>query len=251
MTNTEPASYCFFQSLEPRPATRACFDRDYLIYAKTGALRVTINGESWLLAPSFAAWVPANTPMLVEISKPVTACSILARPGFCTLMPNTPIAFQMSPMTRHMVQHCKEWGKDNDHPPEAENFFQALLNACAALANSAIDIKRPFSHDPVLQKAIDFSDAHLSKKITAQDVARATNQSERTIQRRFSQNLGITWSQLVTQLRMIHGVQLLAEGDLSIIQISGECGYQSLSAFNRAFLKFANCTPSEFRKTLE
>ncbi len=250
MNNDGPAAYCFFQDLEPRLPMEVAFDRDYLLYAIKGALRVTVAEDSWLLPPSFAAWVPAHTPILVHIDKPVTTCSVLTLPGFCTALPAIPSVFQMSPMTRHMIRHCKDWGPDAEHPDEAKGFFLALLNACAGLVTRSVDVRRPTATDPALRAAIEFTESRLADNISAGDVARAAHLSERSLQRRFGENVGMTWSESLTRLRMIHAVQLLAEDDLSIIQIAGEVGFESLSAFNRAFRKFTATTPSEFRRTL-
>ncbi|QDY71397.1 AraC family transcriptional regulator [Qingshengfaniella alkalisoli] len=250
MTDDLPAAYCFFQTFEPRPPLDAVFERDYLLYAVSGALRVTVKGESWLLPPSFAAWVPAGTPLLAEICKPVTTCSILVQPGFCKALPDRPTAFQMSEMTRHMIRHCKDWGADSAQPSEAAGFFLALLNACAGLSTRSVDVKRPFANDAALNKAIEVTETRLAEPITSAEVASAINLSERSMQRRFARDVGMTWSQVLTRLRMIHALELLSLEDLSVIEVAGDCGFNSLSAFNRAFLQFAKCTPTEFRKGL-
>ncbi len=250
MKTNLPAAYCFFQDLKPRPPLEAVFDRDYLLYAVSGALRVNVGDDSWHLPPSFAAWVPANTPIRVDINKPVTTCSVLTSPGFCGRLPRAPTVFQMSAMTRHMIRYCSDWGQNIQHPPEAEAFFLTLLDVCAGLVTKSIDVKRPTATDIALQRAIDLTEARLAETIKAGDVARSVNLSERNMQRRFREDVGMTWSETLTQLRMIHAVHLLGEGDLSIIQIAGNCGYSSLSAFNRAFRTFAGGTPTDFRKAL-
>ncbi|MEL6202017.1 MAG: helix-turn-helix transcriptional regulator [Pseudomonadota bacterium] len=250
MNKALPAAYCFFQDIEPRPLLDLVFDRDYLLYAVTGALHVTVAGQRWFLPPSFAAWVPADVPFTADIRKPMTTCSVLARPGFCALMPRKPVAFQMSPMARQMIRYCKDWGADGHHMPEAEGFFEALLNVCARLAESSLDVRRPSATEPTLQKAIDVTEMKLAEKITAVDVARSINRSERSMQRDFAENVGMTWSEVLTRLRVIRAIELLCDHDLSIIQVAGLSGYNSLSAFNRAFLRFAGCTPSAFRAGL-
>lgn len=251
MPATPPTVYCFFQDIEPRPAWDAAFERDYLLYAVKGALRVEVAGQRWLLPPSFAAWVPANTRFLVEIPRPVTSCSVLAEQGFCTSFPRGPTVFQMSGLTREMIQHCKDWGPEAAQPTHAETFFLALLDTCAALAAQSIDVMCPTATDPALRKAIAFTEAHLDQPITAKAVARAAHLSERTLQRRFAEQVGASWVQTLTRIRMIRAVEVLADDQMSIIQVAATCGYASLSAFNRAFLEFAKITPSEFRKRLK
>lgn len=229
----------------------AVFDRDYLLYAIRGALHVTVKNETWLLPPSFAAWLPANTPFRAEFTKQVTVCSVLVQPGFCPAMPNAAQAFQMSVLTRHMIRYCKDWGPDVPHPPDAEGFFLSLLNACARLAGTSVDVKRPHAADPSLLKAIDLTEARLAEKVTAAEIARAAHLSERTLQRRFASEVGLTWSETLTRLRMIRAIELLSLDELSVIEIAAESGFNSLSAFNRAFLRFAGSTPTEFKAGLQ
>ncbi len=251
MTTSLPAAYCFFQDLEPRPSLDAVFDRDYLLYAVSGALQLNVAGNSWRMPPSFAAWVPANTPICVDIDRPLTTCSVLTSPGFCTSLPDEPAVFQMSPMTRQMIQYCKYWGPDAIHPAQAEGFFRALLDVCAELLSKSIDVKRPTATDHTIRCAIKLTEARLADPITAGEIALEVRLSERSMQRRFRENVGMSWSETLTRLRMIHAVQLLAAGDQPVIQIAGDVGFSSLSAFNRAFRKFAACTPTHFRKALK
>lgn len=248
MPDDLPPAYCFFQDIAPRPPLDAVFDRDYLLYAQYGALRVTVGQQKWLLPSSFAAWVPANTPLWVELARPVTTCSVLVTPGFCPLMPRAPVVLQMSDMTRLMIHHCREWGPKDAHPPEAQGFFLSLLNACARLASVSVDVKRPQAQDPTIARAIDITADRLATRVTASEVAKAANLSERSMQRKFAQEVGMTWAQVLTRLRMIRALELLAAEDAPIIQVAAECGFASLSAFNRAFLDFAQRTPSAFRK---
>lgn len=245
-----PRVHCHFQDLAPRPLWRAVFRQDYLLYAISGALTVEVAHRSWLLAPSFAAWIPGGTPFTVTIPKPATSCSVLAEPGFCRRLPSRPAVFQMSPLTRHMVRHCREWGADVAHPPEAETFFLALLETCAGLVDGAIDVARPRASDPALQAAIAVLEAHLAEEIPLAQVARLAHLSQRTLQRRFAREVGFTVSEALTRLRMIRAVALLAEDDQSILAIAGDCGYASLSAFNRAFVNFAGVPPATFRARL-
>ncbi|QMU59264.1 MAG: helix-turn-helix domain-containing protein [Boseongicola sp.] len=246
----EPDAYCFFQDIAPRPPLDAAFDRDYLLYAVAGALRLEVGDKRWLLPPSFAAWIPAKTEFKVEIQRPVTSCSVLSRPGICSTFPDQTTVIQMSPLTREMISHCRDWGKNAAQPERATAFFRALLDTCAALAESSVDVTRPTASDPALMRAVEATEAALTGAITAPEIAKAAAMSERTMQRRFSEELGATWAQTLTRLRMIRAIELLGMPDTSIIQVAGECGYASLSAFNRAFLAFADMTPTEFRAQL-
>ena len=250
MHSNTPDIYCFFKEIEPREPMVARFDRDYLLHAVTGALRVQVEGLQWVLPPSFAAWVPAETEMKVQLDRAVTSCSILAKPGLNHGMPDRPAAFQMTRLTREMARHCSDWGKDVDHPPEARVFFEALLSTCSTLIQYSINVSRPFSDDLALSRAIAFMEERMEQQLTAQDVAAAAGMSQRTMQRQFARELGMTWGHVLREIRMIRAVELLALEQLSIIQIAGNCGYASMSSFNSNFRNYAGMTPTDFRRSL-
>ncbi|MEM9342270.1 MAG: AraC family transcriptional regulator [Pseudomonadota bacterium] len=250
MTEALPDAYCFFQEIEPRAPLVARFDRDYLLHAVAGALQVEVEGKRWSLPSSFAAWVPADTEMRVTLDRPVTSCSILVKPGKAQGLPDRPTAFQMTRLTREMTHHCRAWGKDDPHPPEAAVFFRALLATCAGLMDNAIDVCMPSSDDPALSRAIAFTERHIEEALAAEAVAKAAGMSERTMQRRFVAELGESWGQTLTRIRMIQAVKLLALGEMSVIQIAGACGYASISAFNRNFKAYSGLSPSDFKKSI-
>lgn len=250
MTAAPPRPYCFFQSFTPRPPMDAAFEEDYLLYATQGALTLSIGAQSWLLPRSFAAWIPARTRFRAAISKPVTTCSLLSPRGFSAQMPRHHCVFQMSKLTRAMVENCKDWGKKAFHPPEAELFFQATLETCAGLVARSVDVRRPSATDEAVVRAITFTEANLGMELTLGAVAKAAFLSERNMQRRFTEDLGMTWTQLRRRLRMIRAIELLAASDTPVTTIAADCGFASLSAFNRAFLEFAGRSPTQFRKNL-
>ncbi|MGR3511711.1 MAG: helix-turn-helix domain-containing protein [Paracoccaceae bacterium] len=243
-------AYCYFQDIAPRAPMALRFERDYLLHAVQGGFDVQVGAQRWLLPPSFAAWLPAGTAFQVRIDRPVTCCSVLTQPGFANEMPSDPVAFQMSPLTRHMVHHCRPWGESDSHPAQARPFFKVLLATCADLVGQSIDVTRPHSADPMVAQALRFTEAHLADTLQTGDVARAAGFSERSMQRRFAEELGASWSETLTRIRMIRAVELLSESDEKVLSIAMACGYSSLSAFNRAFRAFAGQTPSAFRRSL-
>lgn len=55
---------------------------------------------------------------------------------------------------------------------------------------------------------------------------------------------------MLTRLRMIRALELVSGTRMQILQIANECGFKSLSAFNRAFRRFTGLTPTAFRSEL-
>jgi len=64
----------------------------------------------------------------------------------------------------------------------------------------------------------------------------------------FKSNVEISFNEYVNQYRITQACYLMKNTDKSMLEISGECGFQSLRSFNRNFIKYKFCTPTEFKK---
>ncbi|KZL05428.1 HTH-type transcriptional activator RhaR [Pseudovibrio axinellae] len=251
--NTNVPAYCFYREFTPTEPKRVTFDRDYLLYAIHGAVRLGVEGRCWTLPPSFAAWIPAGTELEIDIPYRVTSCSVLLEQEFTKArgisFPDETVVFTMTALAREMIAYTARGGPEGttwDH--KAETFFTALLQICADLAAFPSDVWRPKVKDKSLQKAISFTETTLDQPITIKEVAAAANVSERTLLRRYAEELGMTWSQSLRRLRIIKAIEILSQDDSQVIQVAGAVGYSSLSAFNRAFREITRYTPTEFRK---
>ncbi len=70
--------------------------------------------------------------------------------------------------------------------------------------------------------------------------------SERTLSRRIVDETGMTWRSLLRRIRIIHAREKLTTTEIPITRVAAEVGYNSQSAFNRAFKEEKQLTPSEF-----
>lgn len=79
-------------------------------------------------------------------------------------------------------------------------------------------------------------------------LAKRYGASPASFRRNFKTVTGLSPRDYITICRMRKARHLLLNTQMKIIDISGELGYQDLSAFNRGFKKFQGISPSEFRK---
>ena len=64
----------------------------------------------------------------------------------------------------------------------------------------------------------------------------------------FKKAFGTTISGYIIEERVAHAQRKLVSTDMAVTEIAYECGFNSISRFNSAFLKMNRCTPREFRK---
>jgi AraC-like DNA-binding protein len=94
---------------------------------------------------------------------------------------------------------------------------------------------------------MNYTNNHLGH-LPIQDLCRSVGVSERTLRRRFQADTGMTWRQYLLQTRLLSAMALLTERDRSVLDVATSVGFESASAFTRAFTHYAGETPSAYRQ---
>ena len=102
----------------------------------------------------------------------------------------------------------------------------------------------------ILKTAVDFIDSHyMDEEISLNTVANVANVSSNHFSALFSQNMGQTFIEYLTSLRMNKAKELLRCTGMRSSEIAGEIGYKDAHYFSYLFKKTQGMTPSEYRKT--
>ncbi len=89
---------------------------------------------------------------------------------------------------------------------------------------------------------------NFKQKITLEEAAALANLSPVAFSRYFKNRANKTFSGFVSEVRVGHACHMLVEEDLSVAAISFECGYKTLSNFNRQFKEITGMAPLDYRK---
>lgn len=95
-------------------------------------------------------------------------------------------------------------------------------------------------------EAVILSD--LSRRHTIQEFSKRFSISESSVKNYFYGVFGQSISRYTAHKRMVYAAELLANTDLSVIEISGRVGYESQSKFAAAFCKEYKSAPIEYRR---
>ena len=157
----------------------------------------------------------------------------------------------MPTYAREMILHTRRWGPDQEVlSNHAKQFFITLSGVCAELAQEPSEVWLPKGQTDAMKRALEFTKNHIGDKKSFAEVASVSCVSERSLTRIFTQETGMTWGQMQRRMRMIRAMELLGTSEGQIANVALDVGYDSLSAFNRAFKEFSKVTPSEFRSRL-
>jgi AraC family transcriptional regulator, transcriptional activator FtrA len=98
-----------------------------------------------------------------------------------------------------------------------------------------------------IAEAIDWARANISETIVISEMAKIAAMSERTFQRRFSEATGLSPKLWLQRERILRAQELLEETEISLEEISGQCGYESLETFRVAFRRTLGTSPAAYR----
>jgi AraC-like DNA-binding protein len=132
---------------------------------------------------------------------------------------------------------------------ELMSIFQFL-----AVSDEFEDLQvRPISSQTILKqqermhRIHQFVEMNFQKPIDTQQIAEEVNLTLPAFCRYFKKATKLTYTDFVNQYRVLYAKKLLIQ-DKNVTETCFECGFESLSYFNRIFKKFAGVSPSAFRK---
>ena len=225
--------------------------RHQLLYSFSGRIILRSRNARWLLPPQRAAWIPAGTRHQTTLDRAETVS---------VFFKSIPRGFQVedirviraNPLLREMLLHSSRWPA-NQCPPRKEkilgqSFFETLALLCVDWIQQELPFRLPASRDASVQKAVDHLLNHLDSA-TIKTAAHTSAQSVRTLRRRFLPATGLTWQQYALHARLLQAMDTLLTTKRSVLEVAYSVGYNSPSAFAKAFTRFTGSTPLVFRKS--
>ncbi len=99
-----------------------------------------------------------------------------------------------------------------------------------------------------IKNALEYIDIHFREPLPLEEVAAVAGYSKNYFSQRFFATVGVTYSQYLQRKKISYSKLLLRSTDHSVVEVSMECGYASLSNFNRAFKYEVGMSPSDYRR---
>ena len=100
-------------------------------------------------------------------------------------------------------------------------------------------------------KMITYIDEHYEQKIELEDIAKIGGYNIAYTSQFFKRQMGISFVEYVLRLRIRDATVRLAGTDEAVARIASDCGFADVKAFNVAFKKHFNMTPTEYRKQVK
>ena len=134
--------------------------------------------------------------------------------------------------------------------PELDAAF-ALREYFAQVLRTTIEMRDEESirqSGGIVDSAVEYLDQHYTEEsVSLNTVARAINVSTNYLSAMFSQKMGMSFVEYLTQKRMTRAKQLLRQSGKRSGEVAAEVGYRDPRYFSFVFKKTQGCTPREYR----
>lgn len=128
--------------------------------------------------------------------------------------------------------------------------YMAQIEGYKLLASDAYKSGENTIFDERLQKIMKYLVSNYHNNITLDEVANLAGMQRNAFCRYFKEKTSMNLSAHLNELRIGFACKLLSRGDMRVMQICYETGFNNLSGFYRTFKKITGLTPRQYQKQI-
>ncbi|ABW11772.1 transcriptional regulator, AraC family [Parafrankia sp. EAN1pec] len=213
-----------------------------LIYPGTGVLRVVTRVGSWVVPPLRAVWLPAGVAHAHQAHGPTHMHSLAFSDVDDPFGSPDPTVVAVPALLREIIRALTATGLAG---ADRRDLTAVLLRSLRPVTELRLCLPQPRDDRLVALTAALAADP--ADPRTLAELGAAVGASERTLSRLFRRQTGMTFPQWRAQLRLHHGLTLLAGGE-PVTTVAFACGYSNPSAFTAAFRDAFGVTPARYAR---
>ena len=220
-------------------------EKHQLLYAISGVMVVYSESSQWTVPSNRGVWMPSGRVHSIRCVGPLKMRSVFVRPDALVDLPAEIRAVSISPLLSELIKVAVGLKLPYTAHTREGRVMQLILDELALLPALPLHLPRPADHrinDICLRLQKNPADSS-----TLADWSTHLGLDEKTIQRLFRKETGMTFGQWRQQARLLLAVERMAVGE-KIIDVAFSLGYESPSAFTNMFKKQFGKTPSHFFK---
>jgi AraC-like DNA-binding protein/mannose-6-phosphate isomerase-like protein (cupin superfamily) len=221
-----------------------------LIYCCAGVMTVESMGEQWVVPPDRCVWVPGGTRHEIHINQAAAMRTLYVEPEARPNLPRQPCTLSVSPLLRELILAAVISTREPDPADSAPgtpnaHIADVLLDQIVAMPESNLHIPLPV--DRRLLPICAALTANPGDRRGLKDWAAQVGTSDRTIERLFTQETGLTFHRWREQMRLLKSLTLLGSGR-AVKSVALELGFANPSTFIAMFRKTMGVTPGAYLK---
>lgn len=234
------------QSIPPRHAfVEHAHPWNQVAYAISGVLTVAVDGQSFVISPEQAVWLPTGMRHRVGSLLGAEFRSLWITDEAGHKLPTGATAFGVSPLMQALIVEAAELQGGDDRSGYRRRVTDLILDQLRRA--DALPRALPWPRGGTLTTICEalYTDPADARDLVAW--GRELGMSGRTLSRRFEEELGISLRSWRRRLRLFKGIELMG-GGLDVTRTALDLGYGSTSAFVYAFRTAMGCSPQAYMR---
>lgn len=221
-----------------------------LIYCLSGVMTVETEHGQWVAPPNRGIWVPGGIEHEILINQAAAMRTVYVAQDARGNLPTRPFALAVTPLLRELVLAAHA----TNAPPDPAlyrpgtpmaHITEVLLDQIVAQPTS--DLHLPYPRDRRLKPICQALTGDPADRRSLKEWAKVVGASDRTIERLFMAETGMTFHRWREQMRVLKSLTLLANGH-AVKNVALELGFANPSTFITMFRKTMGETPGAYIK---
>lgn len=226
--------------------------RGHLVYAARGVLAVPTPQGTAIVPTNRVAWTPAGTSHRHRAHGNTDMRILFLAEPLASLMPDGPAVLAVSDLAREALLTLTG-PRSHDAEIRARyreaqvRLLRVLVDELQIAPEQPLHLPKPT--DPRLRALAQMLDRDLAGTTTLRELSHRIGTSARTLSRLLSAELGMTFYEWRTQIRIHRALVLLAE-DHDVTYVAHACGWANVSGFIAAFTNIVGTSPGRYRHAM-
>lgn len=216
-----------------------------LLHCLTGVVRVDTASGCWVVPPGRGVWLPAGIRHSLRITGNVAARTLFIDPLARADLPATCQIVQITPLLRELILTCLTLPESYSPGSRDERVYELILDEIRMMPVLPFHLPEPESEP--LRTLCQQIQRSSGESWSSTQAAGMVGMSERTLNRHFQQQTGLSYSEWVRRARLLEALVRLAQGQ-SVLRVALDLGYGSHSAFTAMFRRVMGISPSDYFK---
>ena len=216
-----------------------------LVMASRGGVTCRVPSGMWMVPPHCGVWVPAGMLHSNVATANARLFFLFIEPGAADL-PDRCCTLSLSPLVRELIIEMADGSPIAT--ANADTITTLLLSALSQMPMEHLHL--PLTDEPRLDRIASALVDSPSDRSTMAQWAKRVAMSENSLARLVQRETGLTFGRWRQQLQLIIAIRSLAAG-ATVQRVSGDLGYESVSAFITMFKKALGASPAQYLKNFE
>ncbi|MBC9811287.1 helix-turn-helix transcriptional regulator [Crocinitomicaceae bacterium CZZ-1] len=219
-----------------------------LIYTEGGIVHIHTSNHVYYIPPRHFMWIPAGVVHSIHTN---TEKAIM-RNLYFPVEKNDVLFYEQegiylaNDLLLNLIMYTDRWRGDLHQQDKNYSIALAVKSILPELCQSSVPLSLPSPKNERLKKIIFYMTEHLEEQISYKKMSHTFGFSERSLNRLFQKETGMSFIRYFTIQKMLRAIELLLAGKHTITEVAYEVGYSSAPTFSNTFYKLLGQRPSDY-----